>query len=68
MYKIEWLRAGTVVERETSPLKTVSEVIASARSRAPEVSARLPGREPDRFRLMDGDMLLGEEAVGKKDR
>jgi hypothetical protein len=51
VFGIEWLREGRVVEKETSVLTTQSEVIASARERAPEVVARLRGREPDSFRL-----------------
>jgi hypothetical protein len=53
MFGIEWLRNRVVVETETSPLKSRSEAIASAYARAPEVSARLVGREPDSFRLKD---------------
>ena len=53
MFAIEWLRTGSVVERETSVLKTEGEVIVRARARAHEVAARLPGREPDSFRLKD---------------
>jgi hypothetical protein len=53
MFGIEWLKDGSVVDRETSVLKTESEVIASAYARAPEVAARLLGHEPDGFRLKD---------------
>jgi hypothetical protein len=54
MFGIEWLREGSVVERETSPANTRSEAVESARARAHEVVARLPGREPDSFKLRDG--------------
>ena len=53
MFGIEWLRNGSVVDRETSVLKTAGEVIANAYARAPEVAARLIGHEPDGFRLKD---------------
>jgi hypothetical protein len=48
MFGIEWLRNGSVVDREASVLKTADEV-----ARAPEVAARLIGHEPDGFRLKD---------------
>jgi hypothetical protein len=44
---------GSVVDRETSVLKTDSEVIANAYARVPEIAARLLGHEPDGFRLKD---------------
>jgi hypothetical protein len=53
MFGIEWLKDGSVVDRETSMLETASQAIASAYARAPEVSARLIGHEPDGFRLKD---------------
>jgi hypothetical protein len=53
MFGIEWLRDGSVVDRENSTLGTESEAIASAYARAPEVAARLLGHEPDGFRLKD---------------
>jgi len=53
MFGIEWLREGGVVERETSAANSRSEAVESARARAHEVAARLPGREPDSFRLRD---------------
>ena len=54
MFGIEWLRNGSVVDREVSVLKTAGEVIADAHARAPEVAARrLIGREPDGFRVKD---------------
>jgi hypothetical protein len=54
MFGIEWLRKGSVVERETSMADTQGDAIVSARGRAHEVAARLSGREPDSFRLKDG--------------
>ena len=53
MLGIEWLRNGSVVDREASVLKTEGKVIANAYARAPEVAARLIGHEPDGFRLKD---------------
>ena len=53
MFGVEWLRNGNVVDRETSVLKTDSEVIENAYARAPEVAARLIGHEPNDFRLKD---------------
>ena len=53
MFGIEWLKDGSVVDREASVLKTESEVIENAYARAPEVAARLIGHEPDGFRLKD---------------
>jgi hypothetical protein len=53
MFSIEWLKDGSVVDRETSVLKTKGEVIVHARARAHEVAARLIGHEPDGFRLKD---------------
>ena len=53
MFGIEWLKNGLLVEKETSGAKAEAEAISSARRRAPEVAARLPGREPDSFRLSD---------------
>jgi len=53
MFCIEWLRDGSVVERETSALKTESEAIAQTYDKVPNVTARLLGQEPDSFRLKD---------------
>jgi hypothetical protein len=53
MFAIEWLRRGSPVDKEISVLSNESEVIASAKSRARDVVKRLPGREPDSFRLTD---------------
>jgi hypothetical protein len=65
MFTIEWLKNGSVVDREASVLKTASEVVASAYARAPEVSARLIGHEPDGFRLKDrSGKELGGHSLG----
>jgi len=54
MFGIEWLHNGSVVERETSVVaKTLDQVLARAKARAPQVTRRLRGREPDSFRLTD---------------
>jgi len=70
MFGIEWLKDGSVVDRETSVLKTESEVIASAYARAPEVAARLLGHEPDGFRVKDAsgnDLARISHAGGQLD-
>ena len=65
MFGIEWLRNGSVVDREASVLKTAGEVIANAYTRAPEVAARLIGHEPDGFRLKDAaGKDLGVHSLG----
>jgi hypothetical protein len=65
MFGIEWPKDGSVVDRETSVLKTASEVVASAYARAPEVAARLIGHEPDGFRLKDASgKELGVHSLG----
>jgi hypothetical protein len=53
MFKIEWLRNGGVVDRETSEAKVQAAAIAGARARASQVAARLPDRKPDSFRVLD---------------
>jgi hypothetical protein len=57
----EWLRDRGVVERENSVLNTESQVVETAYASAPEVAARLRGREPDSFRLKDAS---GKELRG----
>jgi hypothetical protein len=65
MFGIEWLRDGSVVDRETSVLKTAGEVTANAYARAPEVAERLIGHEPDGFRLKDASgKVLGVHSLG----
>lgn len=60
MFVIEWLKADHVVEKETSILADQTAVIANAKRRALDVAGRLPGREPDSFRLKDAEgMTLG---------
>jgi hypothetical protein len=60
MFGIEWLRAGSSVERETSGLPDQAGAIASAQRRAPDIARQFPGREPDSFQLTDASgKLLG---------
>jgi hypothetical protein len=54
MFAIEWLKDGTLVEREASVLLHDVDVIDSAKRRAAEVAKRHAGAEPDSFRLVDG--------------
>jgi len=53
MFAIDWLRQGVPVERETSVLTNVADVVAAARAKADAVAARHRGKEPDSFRLID---------------
>jgi hypothetical protein len=57
LFAIDWMRRGAPIERETSILTDIDAVIALARSKAPEVAMRHPGREPDSFRLTDSTGL-----------
>jgi hypothetical protein len=57
LFAIDWLSRGILVERETSVLTDVDAVVALTRSRAPEVTMRHPGREPDSFRLTNASGL-----------
>jgi hypothetical protein len=67
MFGIEWLKNGSPVERETSALADQEKVIESARTRAGDVAKRLPGREPDSFRLTDATgKELGVFPIGKR--
>jgi hypothetical protein len=53
MFGVEWLRGGSVVERETIGAASQIEAIEKCRRNAPAVAGRIPGREPDSFRLLD---------------
>jgi hypothetical protein len=53
MFELVWLRDGHMVLREEIGYKTDAHAVAYARERAAEVAGRLPGREPDSFRLID---------------
>jgi hypothetical protein len=65
MFGIEWLKDGSVVDRETSVLETAAQVIENAYARAPEVAARLIGHEPDGFRVKDpSGKDLGVHSLG----
>ena len=52
-HSIVWRQGRSPVEREVSALKNLSEVIASAESRAGEICKRFPGKEPDGFDVYD---------------
>jgi hypothetical protein len=53
MFAVDWLRRGITVERETSVLTSVADVVATVRAKADAVAARHRGKEPDGFRLID---------------
>ncbi len=52
-HSIVWRQGRSPVEREVSALKNLSEVIASAESRAGQIRKRFPGKEPDGFDVYD---------------
>ena len=54
MFRIHWLRGRTLVEKDTSDLTVLAEVVATARRGAREVGARHPGNAPDSFKVFDG--------------
>jgi hypothetical protein len=65
MFGIVWLRRGSPVNTEISILTSQAEVIASAKSRAPGVARRHPGKEPDSFRLTDAaGKVIGVFQIG----
>jgi len=53
MFELVWIKNGDMVLREEIGCKTMADAVAYARGRAAEVVSRLPGREPDSFRLID---------------
>ncbi len=57
-FPIEWLRNGSIIERETSVETDKSAAIAKTRANAQRVAALHPGHEPDSFRLRNA---AGEE-------
>ena len=67
MFSIEWLHNGAVVDKETSLLQTVEEVIETARLRGVSLSIRLRGRAPDSYRLKDAsDNIIGVYSIDGK--
>jgi hypothetical protein len=58
MFGIHWLRGRSVIEKQTSELTMLDEVIAAARRTASDVGARHSGDAPDTFKVFDG---LGRE-------
>jgi hypothetical protein len=58
MFGVYWLRGRTVVEKQTSELTQLADVIAASRRSARDVGARHPGNAPDTFKVFDG---LGHE-------
>ena len=53
MFELVWLKDGDMVLREEIGYKSAADAVAYARARAAEIVGRLPGREPDSFRLID---------------
>jgi len=58
MFGIHWLRGRSLVEKQTSELTFLADVIAATRRCAREVGERHPGNQPDTFKVFDG---LGRE-------
>jgi len=58
MFGIHWLRGRILVERQTSDLAALADVVATTRGGARDVGARHPGNAPDSFKIFDG---LGKE-------
>ena len=54
MFGIHWLRGRALVEKQTSELPELAEVVAATRSTARDVGARHPGNTPDSFKIFDG--------------
>ena len=58
MFGIHWLRGRALVEKQTSELTLLAEVVATTRGTARDVGARHPGNAPDSFKVFD---KLGRE-------
>jgi len=54
MFGIHWLRGRTVVEKQTSDIAALAEVVAVTRRGAGDVGKRHPGNAPDSFKIFDG--------------
>ena len=54
MFGIHWLRGRALVEKQTSELPELADVLAATRSCARDVGARHPGNAPDSFKVFDG--------------
>ena len=54
MFGIHWLRGRVLVEKQTSELAALSDVVAVTRGGARDVGARHPGNAPDSFKVFDG--------------
>lgn len=52
-HSIIWKEGGVAVERETSALTNLSEVIANAENRVSQVQKNFPGRNLDGFDVYD---------------
>jgi hypothetical protein len=59
-FPIEWLRNGSIIEKETSVETDKSTAIAKARANARRVAVLHPGHEPGSFRLRNA----GGEEIG----
>ena len=53
MYRIEWLKGLTIVERELNDSTDVEDLVSRVKSRAREMRMRHPKDAPDRFRILD---------------
>ena len=53
MFELVWLKDGDMVLREEIGYRSAADAVAYARARGAEIASRLPGREPDSFRLID---------------
>jgi hypothetical protein len=58
MFGIHWLRGRILIEKQTSELTALAEVVSTTRRGARDVGARHPGNAPDSFKIFDG---LGKE-------
>ncbi len=58
MFGIHWLRGRVVVEKQTSDLTLLTEVVTTTRRGARDVGVRHPGNAPDSFKVFDD---LGKE-------
>ncbi|MBI1211774.1 MAG: hypothetical protein GC190_09955 [Alphaproteobacteria bacterium] len=53
MFGIHWLNGRKLVEKQTSELALLSEVVAAARRCAADVSSRHRGNAPDSFKIFN---------------
>jgi hypothetical protein len=53
VFEVIWLRGASFVEKETSRLPRLEQVVARSRGKFADVKRRHPGNEPDAFRIRD---------------